>query len=203
MNTNDITKLKLEVDKGFPPFYHKLEIQEDIESKLSKNDGKWETVNVYLDSLGVNGTTDKYGLIINMYQNYLNDVDINITEEINIMTSYWSPIHSCDAIQNQQATHNFQNIEINDTISVQLPIDEHENAVDYFCPDIDWTYQNNHDLEIEVIIKEKINTNNQNYFNAEIVFMSNEYATIRASEFSTGDMIKIPLKTAWKLIPKS
>lgn len=201
MSSTDLSKLQSKDDKGFPPFYHKLDIQDEIQTKLSENDPTWQLINTYFDSLGINTNTDKYGLVINSYQDYLNEIDIDIREEIDLVTSYWSPILSCDSIQLKRAKHYVNQIETNDTITIQMPVDEHENAVDYFCPNIDWTFIKEHDLELQVVIREKVITdkNDINFFKAEVIFMSDDAITVLSQEIKKGDFIKIPTKTAWKL----
>lgn len=205
MSEADISELQLKEDKGYPPYYHELTIQDELQSLLRENKTKWAKVNSYFNAHDINDLTDKYGVIINMYQNYLNHIDIEITDEIEIIESYYTPILSCNSVLQEQAENYFNLFQVNDTISVQMPVDEHENAVDYVCPNIDWTFIEGHDLKLQVVIREKLNKGNidLNAFKAEVLYMSNDFTSILSKEIIEGEHIIIHAKTAWKLKPNS
>lgn len=205
MSDDDISELQSKEDKGFPPYYHELDIQGRLQSELIKNDHNWQLVNAYFDSHGIEKTTDKSGLIINMYQNYIANIDIDINDEIRIVDHYITPIMSCDSIQKKQAKHYLNHIRVNDIITVQMPVDEHENAIDYFCPNIDWTFISERDLELQVSVKNKIIDDALDlcHFEVKVLNMSNTFISILSEEIIEGDIIQIPVLTAWKLKPKS
>lgn len=204
ISSTDISKLESKEDKGFPPYYHDLKIQEKLQKELKDNGSHWKHVNRYFDSLGVQNNSDKAGLILNMYQLYLNEIDIQIKDEIKIVDAYRSPILTCDSIQQEQARDYLTRFNVNDVIIVKMPVDEHENAIDYSCPDNDWNYIEGHDLQLKVLLTEKMEKSNLKhcYFEVKIIEMSNPFVTILSEELIIGDTLKIPILTAWKLNPE-
>lgn len=205
LSNEDISELKSKTEKGQPPYYHELEIQQTIKNKLSENTNTWETTNHFFDSLDIYNVNDKSGLIINMYTDYLNNIDINIDKEISIVESYRLPIALCQLKLDKKASTYYNMFQINDEIIIQIPVDEHENGVAYSCPQIDWKFIRNTDLELIAVITEKRNfkTLSSSYFKVKISSKSHKFTTILSEELFKGDELKVPYYTTWKLKPKS
>ncbi|MDG5491389.1 hypothetical protein [Psychroserpens sp. SPM9] len=201
----DVSAIKNYSEKGFPPYYHESKIQDRIDSLLKTPKKEWINVKHFFDSLAVRRPKDQSGILINMYHDYLNLVDISIDKELIEVINYWEPIETCHQDLKYKSKFYQTAFKKNDHIIIQMPVDEHDNAIDYSCPNLDWSFKKEHDLTLEGIITKSYfdSVLNQSVLNVKISKKSNEYTMILSEEIFIGDVINIPTETSWNLKPKS
>lgn len=187
-------------DKASTPVFYGFTIEDELQNKLLKNHKASHKIQTFFDSLGIDRTADKAGLILNTYHNYINDKDIELKKEVSSILNYWEPIEKCEQLLKEKAIRTYNDFNINKTLIVQMPVDEHNNATDYNCPKVDWIYREGKDLTIGAILIEKsISKDSSNIsFQLKLISKSKEHTEILFEEVYKGDIFNINLYNSWK-----
>ena len=202
-NWNENSRLafqKLDLKENAPVFYG-LDIENELQEKLLNNHPSSKQLNFFFDSLGIHNLKDKSGLILNTYHNYLNNIDIKLNAQALSIIDYWTPIYNCEKQIKTKAISNYSNFKINDTIVIQLPVDEHNNAVEYKCPDNQWVFIENKDLKITALIERKSTFEDSLalFFRIKILSKSQLNTEIMYKECYEGDRYDLSLNNSWKI----
>lgn len=161
-----------------------------------------ETMTSWLnDSLQLKDDEQKRQFFLLNYHDYLNKKDANTALRIDDILKVWQPILSCQEHTQMQAKQRIHKIEEGQKISLLLPLNEYYDAVEFSCPNVDWSYDDNRDLKIEGIIVQKIiNDDNANdYFKLKLTNASDFDASILGQTISLNKQLTIPFTTSWKL----
>jgi len=191
---------KLE-NKEFAPVYYGYNIEDDLQHNLLKNHTASLKLNSFFDSLGVYRSKDKSGLIINTYFNYINKKQINLQDQVNAVKAYWQPIEDCTQSIRAKAIDTYIRFNVNDKVKILLPVNEHNNAIDYNCPNNSWVFKEGTDLKITArLIDKSISKDSlKGSFKLQVLSKSNEYTEIMYQEIFKRDTFSISLFNSWKI----
>ncbi len=202
-NWNDDQRLLFSAlkHKEYAPVYYGYDIENEIESILLKNHPVTEQLNLLFDSLGIYHNQDKSGIILNSYFDYINDKPIDLQNQVKIVLEYWNPIDECIKHIKEKAFDTYKSFEKNDIITILLPVEEHDNATDYICPDYTWNYKEGQDLKITAVVIDKfmeMDSLNAS-FKLKLHSKSSLCTDILCQEIYIGGTINISLYNSWKI----
>lgn len=186
--------------KAVSPVYYGYNIENELQNILLKNHEIANKLNAFLDSLDIKRPQSKSGVILNTYFDYIRNNEISIDTEVKRVKAYWKPIEVCENNLKTKAISVFDEFKINDKIIIDLPVDEHNNAVDFKCPNVNWSFIENKDLKIEVLILDKkisIDSMLAN-FQVKLLNKSKPHTEILLEEYYKGDVFNISLYNCWK-----
>ncbi|WP_178987870.1 DUF6794 domain-containing protein [Winogradskyella schleiferi] len=187
--------------KEFAPVYYGYAIEDDLQNHLLKNHEASVKLNSFFDSLGVYRPKDKSGLILNTYFNYTNQEQLELQHQVENVKAYWKPIEDCEKSIKAKAIKTYSSFKVNDAIAIRLPVDEHNNAIDFECPDNSWVFREGEDLEVTAILIEKSITKDSldASFKLKLLNKSNNDTEILYQEIYEGNSFTIPLSNSWKI----
>jgi len=154
------------------------------------------------DSLKLKSNEQQQQFFLLSYHDYLNNKSVTTETHLNIISNFWKPILNCESILTIKAKQLQNEISKGQTIVIQLPLNEYNDAIEYRCPNIDWIYDHTIDLEIKGVIIEKTDESdiNTSFFKLKIKKSSDIDATILGRPVQINTIIHIPYNTSWKLI---
>ncbi|WP_407556745.1 DUF6794 domain-containing protein [Winogradskyella sp. 4-2091] len=189
------------VIKEVTPVYYDYAIENDLQQNLLNNHEASVKLNAFFDSLGVYRVKDKSGLILNTYHNYINSKQLNLQKQVDEILNYWQPIEDCQNQINKKALDAYHQFSVNDMILIRLPVDEHNNAIDYNCPKIEWKFKSERDLEITATLLNKFVAEDSlsASFQLKLKSKNKNDTEILYQELDEGDTFTISLFNSWKI----
>lgn len=199
-NKEEQLEFKKNTEKALTPVFYGIDIEAKLQNELLENHKASLKLSTFFDSLGIKRLIDKSGLILNTYHNHINDKNIGLKKEANSIIDYWKPIEKCDALLKSKAQNLYADFIIKDTIIIKMPVDEHNNAVNFSCPNIDWNYKEGKDLTITSVLikKHPSSEHTKAYFELKLLNKSKKHTEVLLQEVYRNDIFKIPLYNSWK-----
>ncbi|WP_296381290.1 DUF6794 domain-containing protein [Winogradskyella sp.] len=199
--TEDKLNFKSLESKEYTPVFYDYSIENQLQEQLLNSHPYADKLNSFFDSLGIVRVQNKSGLILNTYHNFINEKNIGLQKEVNSIKNYWQPIEKCESKLRLKAVYTYHSFDIMDTLTIKMPVDEHNNAIDYNCPDNTWQFKEPSDLKVTALVIDKfiLKDSTKASFKLKLITKSRPYTEILYQELYKGDTFTISLYNSWKL----
>ncbi|WP_439694951.1 DUF6794 domain-containing protein [Mucilaginibacter sp. AW1-7] len=152
----------------------------------------------YFVSIGVHSADDMSSIILTSLHRSLNKKDIDLNGQVEEDKAYWKLVIDCAEEERKEAVAFYSKSKVGDLVKIYMPVDtsyNNMNAVQYQCPNNEWTFNAQKDLFLKGKITEKyfINSPENVFVKVQIISMSQRGIKIFSEEANVGKILNFGL----------